>query len=131
MNSPSFAAVAKGRRSPLAVSFLPRLSRRCFAAVPALLPESLTVSFEVMSEPCDQCLMTKNKIVSDARRKQILADTRRRDCFFVCHKATIVGREIACRGHFDATSGGQLARIAGRLGMIEFVDPKSLATSDA
>jgi hypothetical protein len=56
----------------------------------------------------------------------------RRDCAFFCHKATIAGREIACRGHFDATGGGQLARIAGRLGVIEFIDPKTLrATADS
>jgi len=84
--------------------------------------------YELMSEPCDQCLMTANKIVSDARRKQIVKETMRRDCAFYCHKATIAGRDIACRGHFDATGGGQLARIAGRLGMIEVVDPKSLSS---
>ena len=84
------------------------------------------MSFELMSEPCDQCLMTANKIVSDARRKQILKETLRKDCAFICHKASIAGREIACRGHFDATGGGQLARIAGRLNAIKLVDPKSL-----
>jgi hypothetical protein len=84
------------------------------------------MSFELMSEPCDQCLMTANKIVSDTRRKQILKETLRKDCAFICHKASITGREIACRGHFDATGGGQLARIAGRLNAIKLVDPKSL-----
>lgn len=86
--------------------------------------------FELMSESCDQCLMTKNKIVSDARRKQILRDTIRKDCGFTCHKATMVGRDIVCRGHYNATGGGQLARIAGRLGAIVMVDPKTLKEVD-
>ena len=82
--------------------------------------------YELMSEPCNQCLMTDRKIVSNARRKQIVKETLERDCAFFCHKGTIAGREIACRGHYDATGGGQLARIMGRLGAIKFVDPKTL-----
>ena len=81
---------------------------------------------EVMARPCDECLMTKNRIVSAARARQIVAETRRKDCHFVCHKASAVGREIACRGHYDATNGGQLARIMRRLGGITEVEPASL-----
>jgi hypothetical protein len=82
--------------------------------------------FEIMARCCDQCLMTDRKIVSDARRSEILADTRRRDCAFWCHKATIAGREIACRGHFDMTGDGQMTRIAGRLGVLVEVDPDTM-----
>lgn len=82
--------------------------------------------FELMSEPCDQCLMTKNKIVSDARRKEVLRETLRKDCAFICHKASVAKREIACRGHYDATGGGQIARIAGGLGAIVLINPETL-----
>jgi hypothetical protein len=80
-----------------------------------------------MARACDQCLMTPAKIVSNARRTEILCETRRRDCAFSCHKGTLADREIACRGHYDATGGGQLARIAGRLGAIVEIDPDTLA----
>jgi hypothetical protein len=70
--------------------------------------------------------MSANKIVSDVRRKQILTETRQQDCAFFCHKGTIAGRDIACRGHYDATGGGQLARIASGIGAITFIDPTSL-----
>ena len=79
------------------------------------------MGFRVMKEQCNQCLMGRNKIVSDARRKEILLKTSRQDCHFVCHKSTIAGTDAACRGHFDAFGGGQLGRIAGRLNAIQFV----------
>jgi hypothetical protein len=82
--------------------------------------------FELMSEPCDQCLMTNSKIVSNARRREIIRETMQRDCAFICHKASIAHREIACKGHYDATGGGQMARIAGRLNAIVLVNPKDL-----
>lgn len=82
--------------------------------------------FELMAECCDQCLMTDRKIVNNARRRQIVKETIRRDCAFICHKATIAGREIACKGHYDGTGGGQLARIAGRIGAIVLIDPVTL-----
>jgi len=69
--------------------------------------------------------MSKNKIVSDARRKQILRETTTKDCAFICHKSP-EHTKIACRGHYDATGGGQLARIAGRLGVIVEIDPDTL-----
>lgn len=80
--------------------------------------------FELMSEKCDQCLLSPQRIVSGARTAQILKDCRRRDVSFICHK-TPAGREIICRGHFD-TGVGQLGRIAGRLGAIVEIDPRTL-----
>ena len=82
--------------------------------------------FYLMEKCCDQCLMTDTKIVSNTRRKQLVQETLRKDCAFFCHKGTLVDREIACKGHFDATGGGQMARIAGRLGVIKLVDPETL-----
>lgn len=80
------------------------------------------MSFKVMQRPCDQCLLSKNKIVPNASRYAILRKARAKDSFFVCHKATIAGLEVVCRGYFDAYGGGQLGRIAERLGCLEFVE---------
>ncbi len=79
---------------------------------------------EVCSRKCDQCLFTEHKIVSDARRAQILRDLQRNDSHFFCHKGTLIHREVVCRGSYDMMP--QMVRIAGRLGIVEFVDPEGL-----
>ena len=90
------------------------------------LQNGLAMPYDLMSRCCDQCLMTDRKVVSDARRKQIVQQTLKEDCAFFCHKGSMVDRNIACRGHFDSTGGGQMARIAGRLGCIREIDPETL-----
>lgn len=85
----------------------------------------MAVGYELMARPCDQCLTTRQRIVSGTRAAQIMRDTRRMDCAFVCHKSPN-GRKIACRGHHDATGGGQMARIADRLRMVIEIDPATL-----
>lgn len=81
------------------------------------------MTFKVMEERCDQCLYGPDKIVSNKRRSEIIREITRKDNHFVCHKATIAGQDVACRGDWDQRGCGQLGRIAGRLGMIEFVPP--------
>jgi hypothetical protein len=76
------------------------------------------MSFKVMNTRCDQCLFGPDKIVSNARRSQILRDIRRKDCHFICHKTD----DVCCRGYWDQNGGGQLGRIASRLGAVKFVE---------
>lgn len=77
----------------------------------------------VRAEPCDQCLFSKNKIVSNARRKEILAGLVRDDTHFICHKATNENRYEMCAGDFKRdprrTTG---MRIAHALDAVIFVD---------
>jgi len=83
------------------------------------------MTFKVMSKQCDQCLFSKNRIVSDARMRQVLAECRRTDTFFVCHKSSMAGegKDVCCRGFYDRNPGASnLMRIAGRLGAVEFVE---------
>lgn len=75
------------------------------------------MAFKVMSERCNQCLFGENKIVSNARRSQIIREIQRKDNHFVCHKTN----DVACRGDWDQFGCGQMGRIAGRLGAVEFV----------
>ena len=82
--------------------------------------------FEVMAKRCDECLYGPDKIVSDERRKQIIREIEAKDCHFICHKATIVGRNICCRGDWDQRGAGQMGRIAGRLNVVKFIDESSL-----
>lgn len=84
------------------------------------------MTFKVMSERCNQCLYGPDKIVSNARRSQLIRQTVGIDNHFVCHKAMIAGTKACCRGDWDAHGGGQLGRIAVRLGVVEFVTEDQL-----
>ncbi len=81
---------------------------------------------KVLRERCDECLYGKHKIVSNARRAEILRELERKDSYFICHKASIAGVDVACRGDFDQRGCGQLGRIMGRLNAIEYVDEADL-----
>lgn len=84
------------------------------------------MGFKVMAERCNECLFSQSRIVSRARMGQILRDCRRRDAHFICHKATIAGNQnVCCRGFYD-TQSTNFIRIAGRLGVIEFVTEAEL-----
>jgi hypothetical protein len=77
------------------------------------------MSFKVCKERCDQCLFSKNKIVSNARKRDVLATCAANDSHFVCHKT----KDVCCRGFYDRDPGASnLMRIAGRLGAVEFVE---------
>lgn len=80
--------------------------------------------FEVMARECDQCLVTKDRIVSGKRAAQIIGNCRRENKHFICHKST-EGRDIACAGVHEMMIG-QMSRIAERLGMVVRVDPETL-----
>ena len=82
--------------------------------------------FKVMENRCDECLFGKDKIVSNKRRAEIIRGLDREDSYFICHKATIAGQRIACRGDWDQRGCGQLGRIAGRCNAVEFVALASL-----
>lgn len=77
---------------------------------------------KVAKEKCDQCLYTSNRIVSNARATQIIRDCAKKDTHFECHKGTIAGNPVVCRGCFESRNPGQLVRIMERLNGIEFVD---------
>ena len=77
--------------------------------------------FEVKKKCCNQCLYSKNKIVSDTRKKQLLKGVQREDRHFTCHKATIEGKDVCCRGFYEQSTSNMI-RISQRLNMVKFVD---------
>lgn len=79
------------------------------------------MTFQVCDKPCDQCLFSKDRIVPAERVREILAGCKRDNTHFICHKATIQGRDVCCRSFYD-TQTSQLIRVAQRLNMVEFVD---------
>jgi len=76
----------------------------------------------VMSKRCAECLMSDGKIVSDRRRASLLRECQRKGTYFLCHKGTIAGEAIVCRGFYD-TGSNQMCRIADRLGVVDFTEP--------
>ena len=77
--------------------------------------------YRIMAEKCNECLFTEGRIVSARRMKEIVTNARKKDSFFVCHKASIKDQTVVCRGYYDSQPPSQLERIAGRLGMVEFI----------
>lgn len=85
---------------------------------------------KVLKKRCDECLFSDARIVSKRRAAEVLKSCARNDSHFECHKGTMVGENIVCRGFFD-TSSTNLIRIAGRLGAIDYVDvPDVVAALD-
>jgi hypothetical protein len=76
----------------------------------------------VCEKRCDQCLFSSAKIVSDKRRKQVLLECRRKGTYFLCHKSTMAGRAVVCRGFFEIERN-QACQVAARLGLVEFTEP--------
>lgn len=61
----------------------------------------MSSGLQVMKQQCDQCLFSKNRIVSAKRAKQVIADCLAKDTYFVCHKASIRHEEVACAGFVE------------------------------
>jgi hypothetical protein len=79
-------------------------------------------TLQVLSKRCGECLFSSARIVSAARKAEVLRDCARSDRHFVCHKA---GGNVGCRGFYDVCPS-TAQQVLGRLGMLEFVDEKSL-----
>ena len=78
---------------------------------------------QVYKDCCKNCLLSKDRIVSPARAKQIIHDCTRKQTFFICHKASIEGKEIVCSNFYNKLGHvSHLIRIAERLNAVEFVD---------
>jgi hypothetical protein len=83
---------------------------------------SMGSKYRVCDAVCSECLFSADRIVSPARQREIVQESLARDTMFLCHKGTVTGVDVACRGFYDAYPGvGQVRRIAERLGLIEFV----------
>jgi len=73
---------------------------------------------KVYSECCKNCLLSKDRIVSGKRAKEIIDGCIRNQTYFICHKSD----EIVCKTFYDKFGFySQLIRIAERLGVLKFV----------
>lgn len=78
------------------------------------------------SRCCGQCLTTRNRIVSGERAAQIIRDCRAAGKHFQCHKGSLAGLNLHCRGVHDRF-GSDAATFAARFGIpVREVDPEAL-----
>ena len=77
---------------------------------------------KVYNTCCKNCLLSKDRIVSPQRAKEIIQGCKKKQTHFICHKATEDGEDILCKTFFDTLGHvSQMVRIAERLNMIQFV----------
>lgn len=75
---------------------------------------------KVCNERCAECLFSAHKIVSTARRKDLLEQCAQSGGAFLCHKGTIAHKRICCRGFYD-TLPLPTRRMGEVMGLVEFV----------
>ena len=78
---------------------------------------------KVFKTCCQNCLLSKDRIVSPDRAKQIINDIVAEQSHFICHKASMEGKDIMCRKFYDELGHtSQMVCICGRIGAIEFIE---------
>jgi hypothetical protein len=81
---------------------------------------------KVYKECCGNCLLSKDRIVSPKKAKQLLEEIKEKQSYFVCHKASMNNEEIVCKKFFDELGHqSQMIRIAERLNAVQFVEQKN------
>lgn len=78
------------------------------------------------SRCCGECLTTRNRIVSGERAAEIIRACRRDGTHFVCHKGSLAGLTVHCRGVHDRF-GSSAHRFAVAMDIpVREVDPEAL-----
>jgi hypothetical protein len=79
------------------------------------------------SRCCAECLTTPSRIVSGARAAEVIADVRASGTHFICHKGSIAGVNLHCRGVHDRFPS-RAYRFALAMGIpVVELDPDALA----
>lgn len=89
------------------------------------LNKTISNPVKVCEKPCDQCLFSDKKIVTDERKDEILNTCSQDETHFICHKGSIIGQDIVCNGFYRKLTTPYL-ELMKQLGRIEFVDPMNL-----
>jgi len=76
----------------------------------------------VQKRMCDQCLFSKDKIVSDIRKSEILEECKNENNHFICHKATILGKKVTCHAFYKKCTNPALSQMLESMGEVDFVD---------
>jgi hypothetical protein len=78
-------------------------------------------TMKVYKDPCKNCLLSADAIVSPKRRKEIINHCVSEQTHFICHKSS--SHDICCKTFYDKMGNvSQLVRIAERLKAVEFIE---------
>ena len=82
--------------------------------------------FNVYDQPCKNCLLSKDRIVSPERAKIIIGECLKAQTHFICHKSSMEGGEVCCH-RFYKKFKNRIAKlqIFERLNMITFKKQQS------
>ena len=78
--------------------------------------------FKVFDKTCNNCLLSKDRIVSARRAKEIINECAANQTHFVCHKASMKGEDVCCKTFYDTLGyKSQMISIAQHLDMVKVV----------
>lgn len=86
---------------------------------------------QVFETPCQNCLLTKGRIVPPERAKEIVEGCKKDQSYFICHNS----EDICCRKFFDGFKNDiQVLQICERYNIVQFIpqanDRKLMPFSD-
>lgn len=79
---------------------------------------------EVCEHRCDQCLFSKNRVVTVEAAQRIVAEALAKDKWFTCHKGSLADppRDLVCNGFWELHRRDVLPlRLAVMLDLVTFV----------
>lgn len=88
---------------------------------------------KICEKKCDECLFTKNRLVSFERAKELILECLENDQYFICHKSTLKWGTVCCKWFFDKHKRDVLPiRLATSLNILEFVntDDEPIVTNE-
>lgn len=77
--------------------------------------------FKVYKTPCKNCLLSKDRIVSPQRAKELIEESIAADSYFICHKSSMNGGEVCCNRYYH--------EIGNKSGKIEILNELNEATN--
>lgn len=124
---PGPTAILKNRRTGETITSEGHATRASARAAVLAKFKAKPVAYELMARRCGECLVTKERIVPGSRAAELVAKCRADDVKFLCHKSTMAGGAVACRGVHDLTGGCRAFRFASAVGIpIHLFNPETL-----
>ena len=78
---------------------------------------------KVYKQPCKNCLLSKDRIVSGKRAKEIIKGCVQERTHFICHKASMNSEDVCCKTFFDTLGHvSKNIQFAKWLGVVKEVD---------
>lgn len=87
----------------------------------------------VRGSQCDACLLSRDRLVSGARARDLISSTRETDGgSFICHKSQVTAEpESICGAWFERFADEDpILSLAKAMGVIEYIDTEETADAD-